>query len=104
MIGSATSVRVEGRSPNSSHAVMATKTTCRLLDHDRQAGADVGDRVVPCQQVSGEKDAREGRPAPAAGRQRPACTALDVRGQEQDRQAVEGAKERARLGADSASM
>ena len=45
-------------------------------EHGRQAGADVGDRVVPEDEVGGEERAGGGRAPPAAGRRRAVAAAL----------------------------
>ena len=88
MIGSATSVRPLGRSPNNSHAAIGDDDDLKVAQDGGKAGPDQIDRVVPEDQVAGEEDARERGQADRCGDPsgRAACTALDVGRGKQDGQ------------------
>ena len=79
----------------------ATSTTCRLPEHRGQAGADVVDRVMPEDQVGGEE--RAGDDAEHAARRRAACPKRRfsiAASTAEDRQRVDAAEHRRRLGRD----
>ena len=65
--GSAASRRRPGRSPSTAQAANGDDDDLQVAEHGREAGADVGDRVVPEDQVGGEEDAGDAAPAAARG-------------------------------------